>query len=290
MKISRRPLVFAVLTALSVTAVIVESCKSNDLNTAENSKKGYAFLENIYMYIPRLKAVKIVVPPTRAMTDSAGILAEDEIWIYFDRPEAASVPPPGGGPGGGDTGAGDPTMPLPQTTTDLLDMASGFGSDLSFVQDGTYTDSLKISETEARNALRPLIDQSRTYLVTKGLTQLEITQALQEENLEETLIIPVASALAAEDASAPTVPNPNPVTMTMFDPFSNQAFAESNYSRAIRCAMEALGVDLVYMFRGQSITRISKALFKRALKVVASKILGPASVLIVMVDFGLCMQ
>lgn len=290
MKISKRPLVFVVLTALSVTAVIVESCKTNDLNTAENSKKGYAFLENINMDIPRLKTVKIVVPPTRAMTDSADILADDEIWIYFDRPEAASVPPPGGGPGGGDTGAGDPTMPLPQTTTDLLDMASGFGSDLSFVQDGTYNDSTKVSVSEAREALQPMIDNSRNYLVTCGMSQLEITQAIMESGEDETLIIPVATALASQDAASPTIPNPNPMAMLKFDPLSGHAYAASTWTRALECAMQSLGLDLINALSGVPIHKITKPILKRAIKVVAARAFGPVGVLIVMVEFGYCMQ
>ena len=233
------------------------------------------------LQIKMILDAKVVVPPTRSAVAGENL---EGTWVYFNAP--ASVPPPNpGGGGGGDTG-GDPTMPLPQTVTDLLEMASDFETDLSLDQDGSYNDSILVSDDEARMALASLVDASRSYFVSNGLTQIEITEAINESGEDETMIVPLATYMAAHEASSPTMPD---VTAFFPNPFVTFVHAESKWSKALTCAIEVMGLDVIQdAVSIQAWKHLTKKMLVVLIKKVAIRFVGPVGALIIMAQYAHC--
>ncbi len=100
----KRSLVFLLIASMSVFAFLIESCQNQELSFQGDIKeRAYAFLEHIYNSSKSLRDANIIIPLTRSKNDSAAELSDDEIWLFFDRPE--TVPPPyPGGPDPGETG------------------------------------------------------------------------------------------------------------------------------------------------------------------------------------------
>ena len=277
---NKRKIVILVGFALSlVGTVLFEACRSDkDWQTEKTAAKD--FFSKFEANRSSFMDAKVVVPPTRNAMDGDSI-AEGNTWVYFSVPE----PNPGGGDGGG-TG-GDPTMPLPQTVTDLLEMAANFGSDLSLDQDGSYNDSILVSDDEARIALASMVDASRSYFVSRGLTQSEITEAINECGVDETLIVPLASNFAAYDTSSPTVPD---VTAYFPNPFVTYVYAESMWSKARNCAISVLGGDIIKeIVEEQAGRKLTLKIMKMAIKKYAKRCLGPVGALFLVYDFSSCL-
>lgn len=67
------------------------------------------------------------------------------------------------------------------------------------------------------------------------------------------------------------------------------AYAAVTWTDAGECALAAIGADIIHSF-GQSAAKTwSKAVIKKALKVAASKFIGPVGVFIMVAEFSLCM-
>lgn len=131
-------------------------------------------------------------------------------------------------------------------------------------------------------SLNPLVQQSKEFLYTKGFTEQDIQQMIEEENGVETDLIPLVMTITQAE-------NGNLVAMNKFNFLPiNYAYGYT-WSEVGHCGMHALGVDILFSLGASTATVWSMVAIKAAFKTVAKRMLGPIGVAIAVVDFGLCM-
>ena len=69
----------------------------------------------------------------------------------------------------------------------------------------------------------------------------------------------------------------------------NAAYARMSWSEVGRCAIHALGVDILFALGSSGATVWTVATIKTAFKTVAKRMLGPIGIAIAVIDFGLCL-
>ncbi len=225
----------------------------------------------------------------KCVATRSGETMEDNTFttLYSDISFASSVPPGGGTGGGGSDTGGDPTMPTPQTFTDLMNDV-GAGGTISLFKDEETTDSIRISNQEAREALRPSIDSSIAYLTSCGLTVMEIRSALQECNAEEYTLIPIALD-AANFPDSQQMPDLTTYMFNVFLPNTFNAYAASQPQNPQwgTCLGRAILIDeILSIYTKRSLT---KAALKVAIRKVAARALGWVGAAIFVYDFSDCM-
>jgi len=163
------------------------------------------------------------------------------------------------------------------TPGQIVDLVKTFGAEISLENDGTFEDSLLISEEESLEALNPLIQDSKKYLYGKGFTESEIQEMLAENNVDESALVPfVLILMEGEEYQL----NNN------IQPLSRQV--NIDWGRVGKCAMEAVGADLIYSFNQSATKTWSKVILKKTFKTVASRVLGPVGVAIAVISFSIC--
>lgn len=158
------------------------------------------------------------------------------------------------------------------TPREILDIIVNEGAIISLTNDGFFNDSIYVSEDSCRAALNPLLIESKKYLYGKGFSDDDIQQMLEENNADETMLVPLVMALVEEE--------------------KNQELSLVIKSRnsITTCAMQAIGLDIVYSLTQSSAKTWSKKVIKKLFKTVAKRALGPVGVAIAVVEFTLCME
>lgn len=118
---------------------------------------------------------------------------------------------------------------------------------------------------EVRNSLNPLITEARTYLHAKGLTDSEINQMIIDEGGQEVDLVPFATTLAEYEKSGTGYTGMNYMSL-----LGNSVYAGDVF----KCAMAAVGADLIYALGGSNATKWSKAALKKAFGTIAKRALG----------------
>lgn len=163
------------------------------------------------------------------------------------------------------------------TPGQIMDLVKTFGAEISLINDGTFDNSILISEEESLKALNPLIQNSKQYLYDKGFSESEIQDMLVENNVDESALVPFVMVLTEEEGyqlNNNLVPTSRSVTV--------------DWGRAGHCALKALGADLFYAFKQSAANTWSKVILKKAFKTIASKVLGPVGVGIAVIEFSIC--
>jgi hypothetical protein len=115
--------------------------------------------------------------------------------------------------------------------------------------------------------------------MSKGATNQDITDMLQEEGAEDIDLIPFVKALTAVEQNQYTVRN-------ISVPFITEAKALPKF---IECGITALGGDALYALSQSGASSWTWGAMKTAFKSIAKKFLGPIGVAVAVVSFGLCM-
>jgi len=173
--------------------------------------------------------------------------------------------------------------PMPEaipilTPRRLLEHVDSTGTELSLINDGTFEDSILVSNAACMEALNPLILDSKNYLYGKGFTETEIQEMLAEENAEESDLVPFVMALAEEEEYQANHPEE-------YEPNSR---GDIDWKRAGRCAFETIGGDILDELFKHPAKSWGKPLLKRVFKKVATKMLGPVGAVVAVVDFSMC--
>lgn len=173
------------------------------------------------------------------------------------------------------------------TLVELVQFSDAVNGTVAMFNDGTAIDSMTISETEAREKLDPMVEQAWKYLRGKGMTDSEINAMLEENNADETALVPLMIALMEYEgcfdesvvAQAPSM-NPN-------QPFQDKQF---DYKQAALCVVKILGGDLIDEILSSGTQAISKKFIIKTFKKVAKRYVGgPVAVAIAVIDFADCM-
>lgn len=144
-----------------------------------------------------------------------------------------------------------------------------------------YDYQLQVSIENVANSLKPLINEAKQYLYNKGFSDQDISDMLVEENGREEDLIPFVMSLTQAENSSQVTYNFNPF-------FINSVYAKIDANDYIRCAVIAIGADVLWSLSTSNASAWTVSAIKKSFGVVAKKMLGPVGVAIVVVSFGLC--
>lgn len=177
-----------------------------------------------------------------------------------------------------------PEIELVSNLNDLQGIVRNYAADLVIANDAdTSKRIILVSETKIANALNPMINESKNYLYSIGLTDSDIQEMVLEAETDESALIPFALAIMEHD---------NNCYLSWIDKHKimliNNAYA-ATWADAGHCALQALGADIFWSF-GTSVAKTwAKTAIKRAFKEAAKKMIGPVGVAITVVEFSICM-
>lgn len=106
-----------------------------------------------------------------------------------------------------------------KTPRQIIDLVRNAGVQISLVNDGAYTNSISLSESECTAALQPLVADSKQYLYGKGFSEVDIQRMLLENGATELALIPFVTALAEEEEYQ----NSHPSTGNLSTNFDNNS-------------------------------------------------------------------
>lgn len=165
---------------------------------------------------------------------------------------------------------------------ELSNMINSYNAILQYEPSASnYDYQLKVPVENIKSSLIPLISESKQYLYSKGLSDYDISEMIKDNNgTEEDLILFVMSLTQAEKSSD--------VSFNLNTLFVNTAFAKLDTNDYIRCAVIAIGADVLWSLGTSDSSKWTKVAMKKAFGVVAKKLLGPFGVCIAVVSFGIC--
>lgn len=170
-----------------------------------------------------------------------------------------------------------------KTLGDIERIVKEYGAVLEHVEGPVETDGLiPVSKAEIQTSLQPLVQHSKQYLYSLGMSESDISEMIAEADADESALIPLAAAMVESDM---------------------QYFAQAKASRfslipnayaltwgdAGNCALYALGWDVAAALNRSSGRAFTKAAMKTALKAVAKRCVGYIGVAIFVVQFGACL-
>lgn len=168
---------------------------------------------------------------------------------------------------------------------DLQVIVRDYGADLVVVEDPLSSDKIvQMSEPKIKETLSPMVAESKNYLYSIGLTDFDIQEMLMEAGADESSLIPFTLALIEHD-------NQYYANLESSRKWSliPSAYAAVTWTDTGKCALAAIGADIIYSFGPSPAKTWSKAVIKKAFKVAASKFIGPVGVFIMVAEFSLCM-
>ncbi len=168
------------------------------------------------------------------------------------------------------------------TLSDLVNVMDTHELHVSYEQEepGSNQIPFQISENEILNSLNSTIPEAKQYLNTLGLTNEDISSMIEEHNGQEIDIITFALSLAS-------IQKENIIALNFSDVFFSSAYAQS-WREIGKCAMIAVGADILYSLGTQDVTKWSAKTLKKAFGKVAKRLLGPIGAAIAVVSFGIC--
>lgn len=266
------------LWSLALTSFIAfTSCNSSDDGESANSPQEQAINELADTYnqtMPDLFATKVWKnKPNRVMSvNPTKVDSLTTVYVYSNN-----------------TGGTKLDVSNQLTLKDFSETLEVTSATFSFYNDGTAIDSVQVAEREAREKLAPMVEKSKKYLKSKGLTDADIAEMLAENNADETQLVPFALALmeVEEDINAysnvmyspPSTGKQNPTQTTQID-----------WNKVGRCALQALGADVLSALWSSHVAGAwTVACLKATFKTVAKKTLGPIGAAIAVVEFAGCM-
>lgn len=226
-------------------------------------------------------------------------------------------------PGGGTKGEMQAVEAV-QTPKDLILLYDRTAADFYYPEAEVKGDTtITFSDKDAIEALAPLVAESRNILHGYGFTDAEIQEMLDENEVDETQLVMLMMAIANNEIECSMPESLQMMAMkqdshfhiindalTFFEMGLSSAFAlplcaqqmrtntnggmvsantNQEFQIIVGCAVKALLDDITYMSAASGLKTYSKALIKKAFKVIAKKVLGPVGVVIAAADFGWCL-
>ncbi|MCR5077632.1 MAG: hypothetical protein K6A82_06310 [Prevotella sp.] len=159
-----------------------------------------------------------------------------------------------------------------QTIQDVVDLHRMTAAEFSVVPNGQKcAHDIIVSAAEVKKALNPMLFASRKYLLEQDITEEELGQIMAETGASGDDMILVAMTLSASEfkqVEQQTARNNTPA----FNLFASPCYAApkgSDLGLAFDCAVQALGVDIMFSFRKSMGTKWAKAALKKVFKTVA---------------------
>ncbi len=173
----------------------------------------------------------------------------------------------------------------------LMDLIQETGSEISLTYDGTFNYQINISDSEAEDALSPLIPSAREYLKSKGFTDTDISSMLLANHAKESDLVVFTLLLAEEEESQV---DGDPLDQIFIDPsiFSHpyeEYETETITWRTVgRCALEAAGFDILHALVGTAYEAWTVGLITSAFRTFLVKAIGPVAAIVTIAHFSYC--
>lgn len=177
------------------------------------------------------------------------------------------------------------------TLNQLIENTKVFGLQVSVSDSANAICNVYINEDSARVALDPMVEESRSYLYAKGFSENEIQELLNETDTDESLLVPlVLELMSVEQSRTETFNTGTKKSWTLMDIFATRAYAQINWVKVGGCASAVLVGELKEELLNKTITKSTlKVVLKTALRKIASRLLGPVGVVLVIAEFSFCM-
>lgn len=262
-----------------LASVMITSCQSDDGSAEKQDGEFAGFAKAYNLTVPNVFSIGVdKFGASGGPQKSMGSTPDSMKTVYIK---------PGDGFNPGDEFAlGD--IFIGNNVMELVEFADGINGTIMMFNDGTAIDSVSVSEREARETLEPMVQEAWEYLRGKGMTDDEINAMLEENNVNESALVPLMIALMDyEDEFYKGVVTCAPPAMG-----GNQATQDRkfDFNKAGSCALKVLGVDIIDALKSSGAKRLTKTVIFNAFKAVAKRFTGGyLGVAIAVVEWGLCM-
>lgn len=262
------------LISLSVVSLVVESCDNDTNNAYELDPISNDFLQQFGDNLNDILSIKPISSTSTRCVSEIITPEDDSTTVYI------------GGIDGLDFDAN--SFGDIECLGDLIDLTKALGVEISYERTAICIDSISFSNNEAKETLSPLVRKSKEYLYTKGFTDVDIQEMLDENNVDETSLVPfVLACIEVERINAMTATVHQTIPLSSF--FATNVYAHRfNWKKASNCALEALGVNALAAFSQSNLKTWGVVAMKKAFKTIATKVVGPIGALITVGYFSYC--
>lgn len=176
-----------------------------------------------------------------------------------------------------------------QTVNDIVELRNISNAKLTVNPEFTKSDfQIVVSENNINEVLDPLIEKSKAFLRSRGFTNAEIQDMLEENNADESQLVALVMTICEDEAKANMEAKASRAnSMYDFNIFATPTYA-MDAAGYTRCALKALGLDFIGSAWQSSCKCWAKAAMKTAFKSIAKRMLGPVGVAIAVVEFSMC--
>lgn len=254
--------------------MFVGSCSEHESETEKMDAKSEEYLQYMETHVDDLLSVKpVLTHKTRGTTITVNFNVGTTTMVYIDFPK--------------DTTTEEKKLSRIATLGDLLKLTETAGVVVSLERNELTTDSLCFSNNEAKEKLAPSVQKSKEYLYSYGFTDDSIQQMLDENNADETALVPFVLACIEHEKNSLTAYSYKPLDMNSLFASNANAFT-IDWDKASNCAVSALGLDVFWAIGQSSLKTWGIAAMKKAFKTVATKVVGPMGALIAAGQFTYC--
>lgn len=138
------------------------------------------------------------------------------------------------------------------------------------------------NEEEIIESLKPLVEGTKELLLAYDIDSNKLSEDFEDLNDPRIALVGLI-ALAVESKES------NEAVMNFSSAFIPSAYAAAPPSTAVQCAVEAIGLDVVYAVASEGFEKAAKKGLKKAIRKVAAKFLGPVGIGIAVAEFAWCM-
>lgn len=172
-----------------------------------------------------------------------------------------------------------------KTPRQLMDFARRTGAQLTLEHYGTHDFVIEVDEADCREALTPMIEVSKNYLIDKGFTPDEINQLLIEAGCEDYDIISLVIAASAIEGLREEDPFTLNLDNSLITSTDGAEFDPQTIERALWCLGVVVGIDTLQSLSGKALT---KAALKVAVKTTLRAYMGAVGAMLAMAEWSAC--
>lgn len=276
-------LLFSLTVLLSGSTLLLDSCKNEE---SEVETSSHEFVSSYNHMLEKLSSTIIVTNKSNTAMRSAPINedepddpVEETILVYLLYPK----------------GTPEDIKDLSEevvTIQDLSDLIHLTDATLQYVpNEDNMVYKIKVSEPLLMEGINPMIQSSKEYLYSRGFSEQEIQDMIQENNATESDLIPFV--LKWSEASLSESSTTTPVSQfktKCLGAFSTPLYAkELVVSDYVDCALDAIGINVLAGLSWSGAKTWSKVAAKKAFAAVAKRALGPIGAAITAISFGICL-
>jgi len=144
-------------------------------------------------------------------------------------------------------------------------------------------DVILISESKISASMAAMIKQSKQYLNSLGMSDCDIQQMLEDENADESILVPFVLSLIEHDNNCYYAWQKNNKLSLIPHAYAME------WGQVGHCALNAIGADIFFGLGNSMAKAWTKAAMKKAFKAAAERVIGPVGVAIAIIDFAICM-